>query len=52
MRLVVTPIDPMIGMLPRNVAVVSRGTFDTLVSVYQITNSRAFFVAMVSIQVS
>ena len=46
LRPVVTPIDPTAGMWPHNIAIVSRDAFDTLVNMYQITNSRAIFIAM------
>jgi hypothetical protein len=47
LRPVVTPIDPNAAMWPHNIAIVSRDAFDTLVNMYQITNSRAIFIAMV-----
>ena len=46
LRPVVTPIDPTAGMWPHNISIVSREAFDTLVNMYQITNSRAIFIAM------
>ena len=44
---VLCPIDPNEGMWPSNIAVLSHPAFDLLMSMYQFTNSRALFVAMV-----
>jgi hypothetical protein len=41
------PIDPSRSMWPGNIAVLSRPTFDTVMTLYQMTNSRALYVATV-----
>ena len=44
---IVCPIDPHKDMWPDNIAVLSRPTFDLLITMYQFVNSRALFVGLV-----